>query len=264
MSCYIIAENGAENTRSPKVWNHVFQRLNWEKRMIPINIKREFFFNDLEKMFRNPDFECTLITNPYKERILGANLGIEIDKISRSIGAINFIYKRGSKFYGINTDRIGAIESIKENFIDFKNKRIIILGFGGAAKAVYYGLINEGCNVVVATRGSKLLTVDKCENVKNLSFNDESCILINATGVSFMELAITYKNLKAFISKKTQVFDLRYKDNAVDYDLFLRNHIKYIDGLRMNIVQAAAAFFKVFEGKIELTENQIRALMSEH
>ena len=264
MSCYIIAEAGAENTRSPKVWNHVFQRLNWEKRMIPLNIKREFFLNDLEKMFRNPDFECTLITNPHKEQIFSANFSIDIDEISRSIGAINLIYKRGSKFCGINTDRIGAIESIKENFLDYKNKKIIILGFGGAAKAVYYGLINEGCDVVVATREPKFLKVEKYENIKNLMFNDDGCLLINATGVSFLELSTSYENLKAFVSNRTQVFDLRYKDNTVDYDLFLRNHIKYIDGLRMNIVQAAVAFSKVFEGKIKLTENQIHELMSEY
>ena len=90
----------------------------------------------LENLKDNPNFIGGSITIPYKSevaKILKQNLTDE----AKAIGAINCIYKdEKNQLVGTNTDGEASLVAFKNKFGDIKNKKILILGTGGAGKAV--------------------------------------------------------------------------------------------------------------------------------
>lgn len=250
MSCYIIAENGAENTRSPKVWNYTFKKLGWANSMRPVNIDKDSFPKKILAMVKDKHFEAMLITNPYKHIILNIDLPLEVEDVSKDIGAVNLIYKKNNRLLAINTDCIGASHSFIKNFSALQTKDIWLLGMGGAGKAVFYALKKRGIELAAASRSHPGVYSDISKIVKGT----KNTILINATGEAFIQLLAEYQNLKTFVDQDLEIFDLRYKDNEEDEGYLSKCGVRYVDGLEMNLVQAAAAFANVFaKGDVALT-----------
>ena len=84
------------------------------------------------------------LTMPHKE--LALNFVDEIDELASNIGAINTIkIGQNGKTFGTNTDCFGSIQNLKSNFPNWDiDKPVMVIGAGGAAKAVIMGLINAG------------------------------------------------------------------------------------------------------------------------
>lgn len=92
------------------------------------------------------------VTLPHKQEIL--KLCDDVDDTARSIGAVNMISIQNGKLKGFNTDAFGYIENLKAHngSID-KSKPAIVLGAGGAARAIVYGLLQGGFqNIIVTNR----------------------------------------------------------------------------------------------------------------
>ena len=129
------------------------------------------------------------VSKPYKEQV-GQYLDT-IDPIAKKIGAINTILNEKGKLTGFNSDWIGAIRALEE-VTELKNLNVAILGAGGAARAVGYGLLEKGSKVTffnrTAEKGEQLAQVLNCNFGGNIdSFNPSGNfdILINATSVGF-------------------------------------------------------------------------------
>lgn len=89
------------------------------------------------------------VTIPHKVSVT-AHLD-ELDDLARQIGAVNTIVRRQGRLVGFNTDCFGAVAALKEQ-TSLAGKTVAILGAGGAARAVGFGLIAEGVRVVVYNR----------------------------------------------------------------------------------------------------------------
>ncbi|MGB9661554.1 MAG: shikimate dehydrogenase [Moorellaceae bacterium] len=83
------------------------------------------------------------VTIPHKETVM-AWLD-EIDPLARLIGAVNTIVVREGKLAGYNTDGSGFRRSLEEAGVDPAGKRALVLGAGGAARAVVFTLVQSGC-----------------------------------------------------------------------------------------------------------------------
>lgn len=83
-----------------------------------------------------------------------------IDEGAASIGAVNTIVNDAGRLTGHNTDADGAGRALEETVGDLKNLRCLVLGAGGAARAVAYGLKERGAVVTLANR-----TADKAAQV---------------------------------------------------------------------------------------------------
>lgn len=133
------------------------------------------------------------VTIPYKETLYHM---VDVKDIhSQRIGAINTIYYKNGKFYGYNTDYLGALSMLKRAKITAQNKKIVILGSGGAAKALIYGFLLAGAKkITVAARNesSKLQlktcfpSIDCCD----LNHIPDGDIIVNTTPVGM------YPNVK--------------------------------------------------------------------
>ena len=107
----------------------------------------------MEVVAQYPALSGLNVTIPYKEQVLPYL--DEIDEDAAKIGAVNvikFIRKKNSlKFKGYNSDMIGFSDSLKPLITPARNKALI-LGTGGAAKAVRQGLINLGIEPIYVSR----------------------------------------------------------------------------------------------------------------
>lgn len=144
---------------------------------------------DLE-FFRKWFFESGLlgvnVTIPYKSEIL-SHLD-RIHPVATAIGAVNCVALQGELLVGYNTDAEGFTRSIVP-FIENKFERALVLGKGGASKAVAYGLSLWGMDVFFATRepqGDKDLAYDAL-NLANMNFFP---LIVNCTPLG------TYPNVE--------------------------------------------------------------------
>ena len=162
-------------------------------------------------------YQCLNVTIPFKEHIL--EFIDEVSSEAQIIGAINTI-KVGSngKICGYNTDTYGFHQSIKP-FLDFNHHRAIILGTGGASKAVAFVLEKLGLDVFFISRnpeGSKQFSYSEI-NAQMLS----TCkLVINCTPVGMFPnsdnlIDIPYE----FLTKKHLIIDLIYNPSET---LFLK------------------------------------------
>lgn len=89
------------------------------------------------------------VTIPHKVALM--ELIDEVDETARRIGAVNTLVNRQGRLWGCNTDCPGAVRALKEK-ISIRDKRVVILGAGGAARAVGFGIKAEGGRVTIANR----------------------------------------------------------------------------------------------------------------
>lgn len=124
-------------------------------------------------------FSGLTITIPYKEQIIP--FLDELSPEAREIGAVNVIqYKEGKKI-GHNTDAYGFQQSIKP-FLTNKHERAMVLGTGGAAKAVTHVFKSLGINVVSISRNPKGANQFPYEAINNHMIN--ACkVIVNCTPV---------------------------------------------------------------------------------
>lgn len=89
------------------------------------------------------------VSIPHKEAVM--DYLDRVDDTARAIGAVNTVTRREDALVGDNTDWLGALAALRRE-IDPKGRRAVILGAGGAARAVAYALIREGAEVTVLNR----------------------------------------------------------------------------------------------------------------
>ena len=119
----------------------------------------------------NPSLKGLSVTIPYKEKIIP--LLDELDETAKLVGAVNCI-KVGSTLIGYNTDVFGFRQSIKP-FLETHHERALILGTGGASKAVYHVLKEIGIDCYFVTRDKS-----KSENLKAFEYAELNEYVLNA------------------------------------------------------------------------------------
>lgn len=110
------------------------------------------------------------VTIPYKQAIIPYL--DELDEAALAIGAVNTIAFEGKRKIGYNTDTIGFRQSIKP-FLTFRHERAMVLGTGGAAKAVAWTLKNIGIDVIFISRTPN-------QKAKIFAYEDINSHMINA------------------------------------------------------------------------------------
>lgn len=153
------------------------------------------------------------VTIPHKVAVMPYLDSIE--DTAQKIGAINTIVNENGKLTGYNTDYIGAIGALEEK-TTLKGKKVIVVGAGGASRAVVFGLMQKKANVLILNR-----TEDKAkelaqqsgasygslERMKEITTSD---ILVHATSVGMHPNEKDSAIPKQFLHKNLVVFDIVY------------------------------------------------------
>lgn len=185
------------------------------------------------------------VTIPYKVDIMKYLDGIS--KEAEEIGAVNTITFKENQCIGYNTDYFGFGEALKNGKIDFYNKSAVILGTGGASRAVMHFLIDNGIRDIVyvsrepekAKENLKNFNIICYDDINNLNNTD---IIINCTPCGmYPKVACCPINID-LLSKFSSAVDLIYNPMKT---IFLseaeKRGLKNVNGLYMLIAQAAAS-----------------------
>ena len=134
---------------------------------------------ELNSFLSNSDVSGFNVTIPYKEDIL--QYLNELDPVAQEIGAVNTLKKCDNKWKGYNTDAFGFKQMIKP-FFKSHHERAIILGTGGASKAIAYVLEELGCEVIYISRNPEGEHEFSYEDM-NKQMLDSCKIVVNCTPV---------------------------------------------------------------------------------
>lgn len=197
----------------------------------------------MEAIAQYPNLRGLNVTIPYKEQVIAYM--DEMDPLAAQIGAVNVIKFEGSgaglRFKGYNSDVIGFSDSIAP-LLNESRRKALVLGTGGAAKAVCCGLANLGVEVLSVSRTSKPGAITYPELTPDVMA--EHKVIVNTTPLGM------YPNIDACpdipygeLTPEHLCYDLLYNP---DVTLFMRKAAgqgaETKNGLEMLLLQAFAAW----------------------
>ncbi|EIJ78954.1 shikimate 5-dehydrogenase [Bacillus methanolicus PB1] len=138
---YGVIGDPISHSMSPVMHNDLFKVYGIDAHYHPFHVKR----GDLEAAVQGlKAINCSgfNVTVPHKTEIM--NFLDDIDPLAEAIGAVNTVVNKGGRLIGFNTDGRGFLEGLKRNFAVLDSTRVLIIGAGGAAKAIYYTMAHAG------------------------------------------------------------------------------------------------------------------------
>ena len=197
---------------------------------------------DFEKVLtENPELEGMSVTIPYKQEVIP--FLDELDLASAEIGAVNCIRLRDGKRKGFNTDYIGFKNSLK-NWLGGDIPRALVLGTGGASKAVKVALRDLGVSFLVVSRNPILNQITYSDLKTNPAFIQNFPLIINTTPLGTFPNTEEMPDIPVeLLNKSHHVYDLVY--NPAETMLMkacLARGGKVKNGMDMLVLQAKAAW----------------------
>ncbi|QQS45096.1 MAG: shikimate dehydrogenase [Acidobacteriota bacterium] len=185
---YGVIGNPVAHSLSPRMHNAALRSLGRNGVYLPMEVEDIDSF--INRMVR-PETRMIVwnlrglsVTIPHKLAVM-KHLDF-IDPIAGRIGAVNTIAVRGDGLHGFNTDVTGAMRPL-EDLIDVKGRKVAVLGAGGSARAICYGLSQRGADVTIHARNeSKARALADEFGVRTApleGFKPEASIIINCTPI---------------------------------------------------------------------------------
>ncbi len=193
-----------------------------------------------EIISENIDLKGLNITIPYKESII-PYLDF-VDETAKKIGAVNTIkISENKKLTGFNTDFYGFQKAL-EKFLPLPQKKALILGTGGASKAIAYALEMLGFGFKFVSRKENLHTISY--EILNKSTIENHLLIVNCTPLGTFPNIHEYPAIPyEFVSEKHLLFDLIYNPSETEFlKLGKIRGAKTSNGLKMLELQAEKAW----------------------
>lgn len=271
-----VIGNPIGHSKSPALHNPCLAAANVDACYVPLLVK------DIKTFLKSPlfgssDFIGFSVTIPHKEDAL--EVCAEVDPVAKQIGAVNTLVRQpDGTLKGYNTDYVAAIEAIENAYEKktgtpaaevLKGKTVVVIGAGGAGKALAFGAKFKGANVVIANRSVERAQAlaDACGgtavSLEDLASGKVSGdVLANSTSVGMQPNVDDTPAPAAVLGGFSVVFDAVY----TPLETRLLREAKaagceIASGLDMFVGQAARQF-ELFTGKEAKTELMRNAVLS--
>ena len=267
-----IIGNPVGHSLSPLVHNKAFQEQGVNAVYVPFQIE-DSCVSDLIHLAPAIGLLGISVTIPHKVSVI--NMLTKADPAVEKIGACNTIIFRDNQRIGYNTDYLASISSIElalgGNILDeesvLKNKRALVLGAGGAGKALAYGLVQRGAMVTVTDIDMlKAVELSKhlgCEYIRwEVRESVGPNIVINCTPLGMYPKVEETPYPRASLRSSMLVFDAVYNP---EHTLLVKSAqekgCKVVTGVEMFVGQACYQF-KLFTG-LKASASKMRLLVKE-
>jgi shikimate dehydrogenase len=240
---------------SPAIHNAAFQALGMEGAYSLLPVEREEELRGvLAGLKSDKDWAGANVTVPYKEKVVAHLQGLE--GAAARMKAVNTVARKGNRLIGHNTDLPGFLADLERNEFDFRGRNVLVIGSGGAARAVVLGLVESRCrlSLVAVIRGQAETLARELGDgrVDVISWDDPSLaqrarsasLVVNTSPVGMwpsVDASPWPENIP--FPEKAVVYDVVY--NPVE-TRFLREArsrgLKAAGGLGMLVEQGALAF----------------------
>jgi shikimate dehydrogenase len=276
MKKFAVFGNPIEQSLSPTIHQMFAEQcdeaISYEKILAPEND----FVSKATSFLSQADAVGCNVTMPFK--LDAFNMAEVDDKAAKDAKAVNTLMKVSggnietvtkSNIKGFNTDGIGLVNDLLNNNIELKNKRVLLIGAGGAARGVISPLIEasiEQLTIANRTKEKAQQVADETgyDNIDVVSLDDIGSvrphIIINSTAASLQgELPCVMTT--GLLDECEVVYDMVYKNSPTIFMREAKSHgvPKGLDGLGMLVEQAAAAF-TIWTGKQPDTNTVVKKL----
>lgn len=267
MKLFGVLGDPVSHSLSPVMHNAAFKALGMDCEYHAFRVSKDVLHDAIRGAYAL-GFGGLNLTIPLKEKALEI---VKPTELANQIGAINTIdFKNG--IVGYNTDGIGAKMALMDGGIEVRGKNVLLLGAGGAARAIAFQLAADGASVTIANRTEEravALAKEVCrvgkargaglDELKNLI--QKSDILINSTAVGMSpkisETIVTGDMMHSSLA----VFDIVYNPvNTLLLQEARKAGAKTIDGVMMLVYQGAEAF-RIWTGRtppVDVMERAVR------
>ena len=248
---YAVIGDPIDHSLSPNIHNAAFRQLGLDHTYIAYRIPAGELSAGIGalKKIKISGFNVTI---PHKIEMM--KFLDEMDTTCKVIGAVNTVLNEDGKLKGYNTDMIGFLDPIKKRNLTIKDSQVMLLGAGGAARAIITGMVKE--------KASKITIVNRTlENAKKISefakkiggnvdvvslqeaneLNSEHKFIINSTPIGMKDEPSPIS--ADSINENSIVYDIVYQ--PMNTDLIKKskeNGATVIYGYEMLLSQAACSF----------------------
>lgn len=246
---------------SPAMQNAAFRALGLDACYLPFRVTKD----SLREAILGASamgFGGLNLTIPLKEKALKI---VSPDDLAAAIGAVNTV-SFGQEIMGHNTDGSGAIMALEEKGIKIKGSRILLIGAGGAARAITYTLAKEGAEISIANRSpGKALELASSIQAEGYGLEDlerlvpQADVIINATSVGMKENDPRLFD-GSLLRTDQVVFDIVYNRETEMLKDAAKAGAVAIDGVMMLVYQGAKAL-EIWTGQkapIDVMEKAVR------
>ena len=137
---FALIGNPVSHSMSPAIHNAAFMELNIDSLYVAFQV--EDVKSAMAGMRALDNFKGMSVTIPHKIEVM--QYVDEIPDVDRHIGSINTVVKEEGKLIGFNTDGPGALKAIVDAGVELAGKKVLMLGAGGAARAIAFTLAKQG------------------------------------------------------------------------------------------------------------------------
>ncbi len=239
-----------KHSLSPIMHNAVFEKLNLNCVYLALDVEKEKLGTTIDAC-KALNFIGLNVTIPHKISVIKF-----LNKVGREaelIGAVNTVKFEKGRAFGFNTDGIGCVKALKGDGIRIKNKCVLILGAGGAARAIAFQCILEGADVSISNRTMEKVVELKDEiglklkkevNVLNFNLKKHDLegidVIINATSIGMHPKTNSTPLDAGLLNQDIAVMDIVY--NPIETKLLKdarRRGCKTVNGVGMLVHQGA-------------------------
>jgi shikimate dehydrogenase len=237
---YGVLGNPVRHSLSPIIHNGAFQRMGLNAAYLAFEVKN---LEEAVRGIRGLGIRGVSVTIPFKTQIIP--FLDQLEEVAGKIQAVNTIRQEGGKLIGYNTDWSGALGALEEK-VDLTGKKVFLLGAGGAARAIAFGLKERGCRVFIGSRSpEKAAALAEELGVVHrplpIAGRLDADVLVNATSAGMSPNDEESPVPKEVLDKEMTVMDIVYKPLRTK---LLREAeergCRTIDGLEMLARQGAA------------------------
>jgi shikimate dehydrogenase len=252
--CCVIGDP-VEHSLSPVMHNAAFKELNLDFVYLAFTVRKDELRNAIAGA-RSLQVHGLNVTMPHKTAIM--KYLDEIDSTAKSIGAINTILNAEGRLVGYITDGVGAIKALKENGVGLEGKKLLLLGAGGAAKAIAFHAAQEVEELKILNRTAQKAKelaealhkkFDKRISGNSLSSEiikkelEDTDILVNATSVGMHPNVDQSLVNSSWLRPSLCVMDIIYNPLETKLAKDAKSvGAKIVSGIEMLIYQGAASF----------------------
>ena len=247
---FAVIGSPIDHSLSPKIHSIFAKELGIEITYEAIKVEPIHFDTSVNRLF-DEGYAGLNVTLTLKE--LAFNYADELTEDSNLSGSVNTLWKEDGTIHGDSTDGRGLVRDLQEKKINLKNKEIVILGAGGAAKAIIPSLLREDPKRIsignrTLTKAEELIeSFSSSKNKMNLfemseNLNFKPDIIVNSTSAGIKNENIELP--RDLLSKDIYVYDLSYSLEDTPFIKLVKSRgiEKYHDGIGMLIHQAALSF----------------------
>ena len=205
---------------SPVIFNATFERLSLNRTYVPFDVSKENMKRAIEAA-RTLEFDGFNVTMPHKIAIVEMLDGLDMN--AKKSGSVNTVVRTESGLVGYNTDGEGAVRAMRSYGFEPSNKRILVLGAGGAAHALVHRFSTENNTIKIlnrtldkaqeleenATRPARISYEQLTKNSLEKSLQDTD-LLVNATPIRTSTLVSQLKIPLNRVKDSAWIFDLAY------------------------------------------------------